>query len=153
MQEFWETAEKILAYAVNTEERIRRIDKKYTQTVYACGPSGYVGCSQECRGAGERRRSGCMETIVPYLESLLERKRALILSVMPVVEAFESLRGTRSAHVLYYCCGKQYSSQEYGKKFGYSRRHARRLYLRAMTDLYKRILLFQGEDLIQRFEH
>ena len=124
---------------------------RFEKTVFACGPSGYVGCSNECRGAGDRRRSGFMEDIAEYLNALGKKKDRVIISLKPVVQAFEELKGTRSGHVIFFRVGKGLSVQEYADTFHYSRRHARRLYLQAMADFYQKLAKYDTEGLIEKF--
>lgn len=151
MNEKYETAERLLAFAKEAEQYIRNIDKRFERTVFECGPSGYVGCSHECRGAGLRRRSGHTEDIVEYLYDLGKKKDQMILFLRPLVCAFDDMKRTRSGHIIYYCVGKGYSSQEYAQRFDYSRRHARRLYIKAMEDLYLYVMKNGGKSLLNKF--
>lgn len=152
MDERCETAEKILMFAKEAQRYINNVDKKFERVVFECGPSGYVGCSHECRGQGLRRRSGCMEDISNYLLRLGQNKDQMILLIRPVILAFENMSRTRSGHVIYYRCGKCLTVQQYADRFGYSRRHARRLYIKAMLDLYNNISRFDGKELISKFD-
>lgn len=102
MEEKCEIAERILSHVMEMEYYIRELDMRFEKTVFACGPSGYVGCSNECRGAGDRRRSGFMEDIAEYLNALGKKKDRVIISLKPVVQAFEELKGTRSGHVIFF---------------------------------------------------
>ncbi len=147
----WEAAEKILDYVRERESFIHKIDRKFEHIVFENGPSGYVGCSNECRGAGLRRRTGHMIDTVAYLTALGQEKDRAILELNPVVCAFEKLRGTRSGHIIYYRVGKKMGVQEYADKVGISRRHCRRLYIKAMDDLAKFIAFYGGQDLLDKF--
>jgi|GEM_PF-6829560 hypothetical protein len=151
MEEKCEIAERILSHVMEMEYYIRELDMRFEKTVFACGPSGYVGCSNECRGAGDRRRSGFMEDIAEYLNALGKKKDRVIISLKPVVQAFEELKGTRSGHVIFFRVGKGLSVQEYADTFHYSRRHARRLYLQAMADFYQKLAKYDTEGLIEKF--
>lgn len=75
----------------------------------------------------------------------------MIISLKPVVQAFEELKGTRSGHVIFFRVGKGLSVQEYADTFHYSRRHARRLYLQAMADFYQKLAKYDTEGLIEKF--
>lgn len=147
----WEAAEKILDYVRERESFINKIDRKFERIAFENGPSGYVGCSNECRGAGLRRRSGYMEDTAAYLTALGQEKDRAILELKPVVCAFEKMRGSRSGHIIYYRVGKKLGVQEYADKVGISRRHCRRLYIKAMDDLAKFIIFYGGQDLINKF--
>ncbi len=151
MEEKCEIAERILQHVMEMERYIHELDMRFEKTVFACGPSGYVGCSHECRGAGDRRRSGFMEDIAEYLNALGRKKDRVIISLKPVVQAFEALKGTRSGHVIFYRVGKGISVQEYADTFHYSRRHARRLYIKAMEDFYQKLIRYDTEGLVERF--
>ena len=151
MEEKCEVAERILKNISELEQKIRELDLRFEKTVMAAGPSGYVGCSHECRGMGQRRRSGSMENIAAYLNDLGRKKDKLILLLGPAADAFETMKGTKSGHVIFYRIGRGISVQEYADKFGYSRRHARRLYIRAMADFYDMLASCGGEELIKRF--
>ena len=151
MKERYQIVEDLLAYAIEAEQYIKSIDKRFEKTVLECGPSGYVGCSHECRGAGLRRRSGHTEDIVDYLYEMGKKKDQMILFLRPLVCAFDDMKRTRSGHIIYYCVGKGLSSQEYGERFNYSRRHTRRLYLKAMEDLFCYILRNGGKTLLNKF--
>lgn len=151
MTEKWEIAEKIVKYAKGLEEYVHDIDIKFECTVFACGPSGYVGCSHECRGSGRRRRSGHMLDMASYLNDLGRKKDRAIITMRPVVLAFEELKNTRTGHIIYYRLGRNLSSQEYGERFGYSRRHSRRIYIKALNELYDAIYKNNGESLIEKF--
>ncbi len=151
MEEKIDIAEKILLSLKEIEKCITDIDKRFEQVVFACGPSGYVGCSNECRGVGRRRRSGFMEDIATYLNNLGKKKDRLIISIRPVVLAFEKLKGTRSGHIIYHRIGRGMGVQEYGNKFGFSRRHVRRLYIKAMLDMYNALIENGGEELIKKY--
>lgn len=151
MKEKVEIVEDLLAYAIEAERYINNIDKRFERTIFECGPSGYVGCSHECRGAGLRRRSSYAEDIIDYLYEMGKKKDQMILFLRPLVCAFDDMKRTRSGHIIYYCVGKGLSSQEYAEKFDYSRRHARRLYLKAMEDLYCYILRNGGKTLLNKF--
>lgn len=152
MEEKCEIAERILSHVMEMEHYIHELDMRFEKTVFACGPSGYVGCSNECRGAGDRRRSGFMEDIAEYLNALGKKKDRVILSLRPVVQAFEELKGTRSGHVIYFRVGRGLSVQEYADTFQYSRRHARRLYIQAMADFYQKLAKYDTGGLIKRFQ-
>lgn len=151
MEEKCEVAEKILKNVSELEEKIRELDIRFERTVFASGPSGYVGCSHECRGMGQRKRSGSMESIAAYLNDLGRKKDRLILQLRPVADAFESMKGTKSGHVIFFRIAKGMSVQAYADKFGYSRRHARRLYIRAMADFYDALSAAGGAELIDRY--
>ena len=99
------------------------------------------------RGAGLRRHSGYMEDTA----ALGQEKDRAIMELKPVVCAFEKLRGTRSGHIIYYRAGKKSGVQEYADKVGISRRHCRRLYIKAMDDLAKFIIRYGGQNLIDKF--
>ncbi len=152
MEEHCEIAEKILLNLHEIEKYVHELDKQFERTVLSCGPSGYVGCSHECRGIGQRRRSGYMEDIAAYLNELGRKKDRMIIFIKPIVEAFERLKGTRSGHVIYNRIGKGMSVQEYGEKFGYSRRHSRRLYIKAMNDFYNTLLEYNGQEIIDKYK-
>lgn len=151
MKEKYESAEALLDYAIQAQICINRIDAQYNRIVFECGPSGYVGCSNECRGSGLRRRSGSMMEIVDYLTELGKKKDRLIIFLKPLICAFEDMKNSRDGHIIYHMCGKGLSAQEYGEKFGYSRRHVRRMYIRALTDLYNNILRNDGDALLNKF--
>ncbi len=152
MEEKCEAAERVLLYAMETERLIWELDKRFERVAFSCGPSGYVGCSQECRGAGERRRTGFTEDIVEYLLKIGIKKDKLIISLRPLVEAFERMRKTRSGHVIYWCVGRGMSSQQYADKYKYSRRHARRLYIKAMSEFYDLLVDSGGKELIEKLK-
>ena len=152
MEEKCEIAERILEYVTDLERYIHDIDKKFDAVVMSCGPSGYVGCSNECRGSGLRRRSAFMEDIAEYLNNLGRKKDSAIIALRPVAEAFEDMKYSKSGHVIYWRIGKGISVQEYAEKFKFSRRHSRRLYIKAMADLYDRIEKFNGHELIEKFK-
>lgn len=151
MEEKCEIAERILKNVSELEQKIRELDLRFEKTVMAAGPSGYVGCSHECRGMGQRRRSGSMEVIAAYLNDLGRKKDRLILLLRPVADAFDKMKKTKSGHVIYYRIAKGVSVQQYADAFGYSRRHARRLYIRAMADFYDALSSAGGDDLIRRY--
>ena len=97
----WEAAEKILDYVRERESFIHKIDRKFEHIVFENGPSGYVGCSNECRGAGLRRRTGHMIDTVAYLTALGQEKDRAILELNPVVCAFEKTsRNPKRSHYL-----------------------------------------------------
>lgn len=147
----WEAAEKVLDYVKERESFINKTDRKFERIVFENGPSGYVGCSNECRGSGLRRRTGHMEDTAEYLTALGQEKDRAILEIKPVVCAFERLRGTRSGHIIYFRAGRKLGVQEYADKVGISRRHCRRLYIKAMDDLAKFIAFYGGQDLLDKF--
>ncbi len=151
MKENWQIAEEILNYAVETQDYIRKLDKQFEKIVFESGPSGYVGCSHECRGQGQRRRSGSMEDISKVLMRIGINKDKAIISIKPLIDAFEKMKRTRSGHVIYYRVGKKIGVQDYADRFGYSRRHSRRLYIRAMEDLYSILEENGGMSLIEKF--
>ena len=103
------------------------------------------------RGAGLRRRSGYMEDTAAHLTALGQEKDRAIMELKPVVCAFEKLRGTSSGHIIYYRAGKKLGVQEYADRAGISRRHCRRLYIKAMDDLAKFIIRYGGQNLIDKF--
>lgn len=147
-----ETAEKILEYACEKENFINRADKKFIRTVFECGPSGYVGCSNECRGVGLLRRSGYMADIADYLLNLGAEKDRAIIEIKPVLCAFEKMKNTRSGHIIYYRIGKKMGVQAYADKIGISRRHCRRLYVKAMEEFLQHVIANGGASLVEKFE-
>jgi len=149
--EEYEIAERVIKYALNTEKMIHDIDKRFERIIYSCAPSGYVGCSQESRGSGDLRRTSFMSEIGECLTRLGQKKDRAIITLKPIVIAFERLKHTRSGHVIYWQIGKGLSTAEYGEKFNFSRRHARRLYIKAMQDLYTLLNENGGENLIEKF--
>ncbi len=152
MEEKCETAEKILKYATETEQLIQDLDRRFEYVAFSCGPSGYVGCSQECRGVGLRRRTGFTEDIANHLMAIGIKKDRLIICLRPIIETFEKLRRTRSGHVIYWCMGQGLSSKQYGEKYNYSRRHVRRIYIKAMSDFYDILEASGGHELIEKFK-
>ncbi len=146
-----ETAEKILEYACEKENFINRADKQFFRTALECGPSGYVGCSNECRGVGLLRRSGYMADIAEYLLKLGIEKDRAIIEIKPVLCAFEKMKNTRNGHIIYYRIGKKMGVQEYADKIGISRRHCRRLYVKAMEEFLNLVTFYGGAKLVEKF--
>lgn len=146
-----ETAERILEYACEKENFINRADKQFFRTVLECGPSGYVGCSNECRGVGLLRRSGHMADIAEYLLNLGIEKDRAIIEIKPVLCAFEKMKNTRNGHIIYYRIGKKMGVQEYADKIGISRRHCRRIYVKAMEEFLNLVTFYGGAKLVEKF--